>query len=58
MAVCKQKMKGARQLPIEDGWIGVRQLQVDNMCTRARQLAFSALELDNSKLSARKLDNS
>ena len=24
--VCKQRMTGARQLLVEDGWIGVRQL--------------------------------
>ena len=27
----------ARQLSVEDEWIGVRQLHIDNMCTRVRQ---------------------
>ena len=32
----KQTMARERQLLVKDGWIGVEQLQVDNMCTRVR----------------------
>ena len=51
----------ARQLLIEDGWIGVRQLHIDNMCTAVRQVHIQCIgtrpfqlrtcahELDNSR---------
>jgi hypothetical protein len=38
--VCKQRKMRARQLSVEDGWMGVRQLQIDNMCTGVRQLCI------------------
>ena len=54
-------MAGARQLPIEDGWIGVTQLQIDKLCAvKLDNSAFSAVELYHSSLRtcARELDNS
>ena len=57
--MCKQRMMGARLLHVEDGWIRVRQLQINNMYTELDNSVFSAVELDHSTLRAcaRELDN-
>ena len=48
MPLCKHRMMGARQLPIEDGG-----LELDNS-----KLTICALELDNSTFSALELEHS
>ena len=36
---------GAGQLLVEDGWIGVTQLQIDNICIGVRQLRIYCIPL-------------
>ena len=36
---------GAGQLLVEDGWIGVKQLQIDNICIGVRQLCIYCIPL-------------
>ena len=51
---------GAKQLLVGDGWIGVRQLQIDTCALGLDSSAYSALELDHSILRtcAHELDSS
>ena len=37
-------MTGARQILVEDGWIGDLQLEIDDMCTKVRKLCIQFSE--------------
>ena len=46
--MCKQRKMGARQLPVEDAWIGVNNSRLTTCALELNNSVFSALELDHS----------